>query len=92
MGGFVNFRCNYCKYEERDIGVGHGKSEFPFLALFRCDHCKSIGSTWVYRDRIPMCSICYHEEVRIVGPQTRTVNCPRCGEPATLTPGEREWE
>ena len=92
MGIVVDFKCGFCKYEETNIGVGRGKNEFPFLVLFRCDNCKSIGSTWVYDKKIPLCSICYHDEIIILPDDTRRLNCPKCGEPAVITPRDETWE
>lgn len=92
MGWFVDFRCGHCKYEEPDIGVGRGRNAFPFLALIRCDNCKTIGSTWIYENRLPMCSRCYHDAVTILPDDTTRVNCPKCGEPASLTRKEGTWE
>lgn len=92
MGFFVDFKCDFCKYEERAIAVGHGKSPIPFLALFRCDHCRSVGSTWVQERRIPHCSLCYHDAVTILPDDTRRLNCPKCGDPARITVGEGSWE
>jgi hypothetical protein len=48
MGFFVSFKCASCKYVEASIGVGHGRNPTPYLALFRCDRCKSIDGTWVH--------------------------------------------
>lgn len=92
MGWFVDFRCRHCRYEELDIGVGRGRNEFPFLVLFRCDNCKTVGSTWVYENRLPICSHCYHDAVMVLPDDTVCVNCPKCGEPATLTRQEGTWE
>lgn len=92
MGGFVDFRCSFCKYEENDIGIGHGKKAFPFLALYRCDNCQTIGSTWVYPDKLPHCSQCYHDAVTILPEDTRRVMCPKCGEPAKIAPKEGSWD
>ncbi len=92
MGFFVDFRCQNCRYEERDIGVGRGKSEFPFLALFRCDNCKTIGSTWINEHQLPLCAHCYHDAVVILPDDTTRVNCPKCGEPALITRKEGAWQ
>lgn len=48
VGSFVAFRCKFCQYEEPGIGVGRGKAAFPFLALYRCNHCHTIASTWIH--------------------------------------------
>ncbi len=92
MGGFVDFKCRFCRYEVTGIGVGRGRDEFPFLALYRCDHCQSVGSTWIHEQRIPHCSLCYHDAVTILPDDTRRVNCPKCGEPASVSPGPGSWE
>jgi len=55
MGGYVDFRCKHCRYEETDMGVGQGINPSPRLALFRCIKCKSTGSTWVKENEIPRC-------------------------------------
>ena len=92
MGSFVAFKCKFCQYEEPGIGVGRGKAEFPFLALFHCHHCHSLGSTWVYENKIPRCSQCYDDALTILPDDTRRVNCPKCGEPGVITPKEGSWE
>jgi len=92
MGGFVDFECKFCHYAERGIAVGHGKAPSPFLALYRCDHCKTVGSTWFHEDKIPRCAGCYHDVITILPQDARRVTCPKCGEPALLTPREGSWE
>ena len=92
MGGFVKFACGSCGYEEPEIPIGHGRQEMPYLALFRCDGCKTIGSTWVHADKVPRCANCYHDAVTLVPDGARRVNCPKCGEPARITPREGSWE
>ena len=92
MGGFVSFKCALCRYEEPEIGVGRGHAEFPFLALYRCDNCKTIGSTWVEQNRLPRCAGCYHDAITILPDNTRRVNCPKCGEPARITPRDGDWQ
>lgn len=47
MGGYVDYRCKGCRTEESPIPVGRGRNAFPYLALFRCLSCKTVGSTWV---------------------------------------------
>ncbi len=92
MGWYVDFRCPYCNYEETGIGVGRGRRSFPYLALFCCDNCKSVGSTWVQQDQPPRCGVCYHEQVTLLKEDVRRISCPKCGEPATFSRGEGEWE
>lgn len=92
MGGFVKFYCGSCRYEENAIAIGHGRNETPYLAPFRCDHCKTLGSTWIHANKIPNCAHCYHDEVTILPEDTQRTNCPKCGEPARITPGEERWE
>jgi len=48
MGHFVAFNCDFCHYREPEPAVGRGRDEFPLLKLFRCNHCKTIGSTWIF--------------------------------------------
>lgn len=92
MGGFVDFKCRSCKYEETDIGAGRGRQAFPYLALFRCDNCKSVGSTWIHENRIPRCGACYSDGVTLLPDDVRVINCPKCGEPASFSPGKGSWE
>lgn len=92
MGFFVDFKCDSCKYEEESIGVGHGKNPTPHLALYRCNQCKSIGSTWVSDGGIARCSLCYDEAVTILPDDTRRVDCPKCGKPARIAVREGSWE
>lgn len=91
MGGFVRFRCDYCHYEEPELGVGRGRYEFPFLSLFHCDHCHSVGSTWIFQDRLPRCSLCYHDAVTLLPEDVSRLTCPKCGEPAGFERSEGEW-
>lgn len=91
MGWFVDFRCPYCRYEEAGIGVGHGKSEFPYLALFCCDNCKSVGSTWIRESESPRCGACYQENVRLLADDVHSIDCPKCGEPAFFARREGQW-
>ena len=83
MGWFVDFKCKFCNYEENNIGIGHGEMEYPFLTLFRCDNCKTVGSTWIYEDKIPLCSHCYHAAISILSDGTTKLNCPRCAATGT---------
>jgi hypothetical protein len=92
MGGFVDFRCRYCEYEELEIPLGHGRQPVPFLALFSCDSCKSVGSTWVQPGRDPVCSHCYHDKVTMFEDAPQTLDCPKCGEQGKLAPAEGSWE
>ncbi len=92
MGGFVDFRCRYCNYEETDIGVGRGRQVFPYLALFCCDNCKSVGSTWIHENKTPRCGACYSDGVTLLPDDIRSIKCPKCGEPATFTHKEGSWE
>ncbi len=92
MGGFVEFKCRYCNYEETDIGVGRGQQAFPYLALFCCDNCKSVGSTWVHENRTPRCGACYHEGVMLLPDNVQHIDCPKCGQPATFSHKEGGWQ
>lgn len=92
MGHFVDFHCSFCKYEETNLGVGRGRVEFPFLKLYRCDNCKTIGSTWIYENRLPRCAGCYHDAIMLLDDDAQRVNCPKCGEPARLKPRDGEWQ
>lgn len=92
MGSFVDFKCKFCKYEETNIGIGRGKTGFPFLALYRCNHCHTIGSTWVHENRIPRCSHCYDDALTMLPDDTRRTNCPKCGESGVIVPREGSWE
>ncbi|MCR4346952.1 MAG: hypothetical protein NUV55_07095 [Sulfuricaulis sp.] len=92
VGSFVAFKCKFCQYEEPGISVGRGKAEMPFLALYRCNHCLTIGSTWVHEGKIPRCANCYDDAIVVMPDDTRRVNCPKCGEPAVITPKEGSWE
>ena len=92
MGGFVRFQCKFCQYEESNIGVGRGQAEFPFLVLYRCNHCHTIGSTWAQENKIPRCSNCYDDAIVILPDDSRRVDCPKCGESALIAPAEGSWE
>jgi len=92
MGGYVDFRCKHCRYEETDIGVGKGKNPSLRLSLFRCIKCKSTGSTWVKENEVPRCGACYEEGVPLLPDDTTHIDCPRCGKPAQFVPKEGSWE
>jgi hypothetical protein len=92
VGGFVNFHCKQCRYEVTEIGVGKGKHPFPFLALYRCPKCKTVGSTWVNESETPRCGVCYEEGVTLLQDNTTHIDCPRCGKPAQFMPQEGVWE
>jgi hypothetical protein len=92
VGSYVGFKCRFCQYEETSIGVGHGKNVFPFLGLYRCNHCHTIGSTWIYENKIPRCSQCYDDALIMLPDDTRHVNCPKCGEPGVITSQPGSWE
>lgn len=92
MGSFVDFKCVSCGYELESIGFGHGKKETPFLKLYTCDACKSIGSTWIDRDNDTRCSVCYEKDLTLLDDASRLVNCPKCGQTATLIPKSETWE
>ena len=72
--------------------MGHGKAEFPFLVLYSCRHCHTLGSTWIYPDKIARCRQCYDDALTMLPDDTRRVNCPQCGEPGVMTPKEGSWE
>lgn len=63
MDGFVRFDCLKYGYSEERIGFGHGKQADPYLQLYRCDSCKTIGSNWVQQGRKPVCGGCYNENI-----------------------------
>ena len=90
MGHFAGFNCSFCHYSEPELGVGGGRAEFPLLKLFRCDSYKPIGSAWIYPDKLPHCSHCYHGAVTILDDDASSVSCPRCGEPG-ITRKECGW-
>lgn len=91
MGRFARFYCPHCRYEEADLGYGAGREPFPFLVLFRCDNCHSIGSTWVYENKTPRCSLCYHDELSVFVEPPARVGCPKCGEPSGFETLDGEW-
>ena len=92
MGGFVDYRCKHCGYEETDIGVGRGRTPFPYLALYRCTKCKTVGGIWIQENEPPRCGACYEVGVTILPDDARRVECPRCGRPAQFTSKEGSWE
>ncbi len=85
MGHFADFRCRGCRYEEVDLGVGHGRKPTPVLKLFRCDHCHSVGSTWVQEGRVTRCSFCYHDEPVLLADDVTALACPKCQAPGVVT-------
>jgi hypothetical protein len=92
MGAFVSYHCRHCRYEEPKIGVGRGRHPFPYLALYRCARCKTVGSTWVHEGQPPRCGVCYEEGVTLLADDTRRIDCPKCGNPASFRPVAGSWE
>ncbi len=52
----------------------------PYLRLFSCDNCHSVGSTWVDDATTPRCSLCYHDGIQLLADDAETSVCPKCGE------------
>jgi predicted RNA-binding Zn-ribbon protein involved in translation (DUF1610 family) len=92
MGGFVDYHCPHCHYQESDIAVGTGRNPAPRLALFRCAKCKTVGSTWVGENAAPRCANCYEEGVGLLPDDATRIDCPRCGRSAAFTRKEGRWE
>lgn len=92
MGGFVDYRCQHCRTEFDDIPVGKGRQPSPYLALFRCTRCKTVGSTWVESNRAPRCGTCYEEGVELLPDDTADIVCPKCGNVARIMPKSGSWE
>ncbi len=92
MGGFVSFHCAHCGYVEDKIAHGHGRKTSPYLVLYRCDHCKTVGSTWTEGEKPPHCSGCYDENITLLKPVTGLVTCPRCEAAATLRVLDETWD
>jgi hypothetical protein len=92
MGGFVDYHCRHCRTEQTEIPVGRGRTASPYLKLFRCTRCKTVGSTWVEDDRPPRCGTCYEEGVELLPDDVTRIDCPRCGQPARFTPRAGGWE
>lgn len=84
MGHKADFRCFGCRYEENDLAVGRGRRPGPYLRLFRCDNCHSIGSTWIEEGKTPRCSFCYHDEVKLLPDDVTLVECPKCEQRGTI--------
>jgi predicted RNA-binding Zn-ribbon protein involved in translation (DUF1610 family) len=72
--------------------VGRGSRPGPALRLFRCGHCRSVGSTWTQPGESPYCSACYDEGVELLADDTTEIACPKCEEVASFCPLEGEWE
>lgn len=93
MGHKAGFRCFSCRYEESDLGVGHGRHPSPYLSLFCCDNCHSVGSAWVADGGVVRCSLCYAEEPTLLPETTQTLKCPKCGQSGVITHWRKEtWE
>ncbi len=93
MGHLVDFHCRYCRYEEKDVAVGHGRTAVPVLRLFSCPNCHSFGSCWVEEGQSPRCSFCYHDAVTLLADDTTMLACPKCGERAKVTQRSADtWE
>ena len=92
MGRYRRFQCDHCRYGEDVIPVGRGSRPGPVLRLFRCGHCRSVGSTWSQPGEAPYCSVCYDEDVELLADDTAEIACPKCEEVASFWPLEGEWE
>jgi predicted RNA-binding Zn-ribbon protein involved in translation (DUF1610 family) len=74
------------------IPVGRGRAASPYLALFRCTRCKTVGSTWIEPRRPPRCGTCYEAGVELLPDDATRIECPKCGNTARLTPKAGHWE
>lgn len=92
MGKFVRFVCHYCKYDSEDIAIGQGKKSDKQLQLFRCNHCRSVGSAWVGDDDKPICSFCYDKDIDLLAEDEQSVTCPKCAEAGLLTRVNKSWD
>ena len=93
MGHKADFHCFGCRYEEKDLAIGRGRRPSPYLSLFRCDHCHSIGSTWIEEAKKPRCSFCYHDAPTLLAEDVTVVDCPRCEQRGTIVHRRGEtWE
>lgn len=92
MGGFVKYSCLNCGYTEDRIGFGHGRATEPHLQLYRCDKCKTVGSTWVEGEQSPRCASCYDEDITPLEPKNTSFNCPKCDTLAVLVVLEDNWD
>lgn len=92
MGRFVKYSCLNCGYTEERIGFGRGKNPEPHLQLYRCDHCKTVGSTWVEGEQLPRCASCYDEQITLLEPKNASFNCPKCDTLAVLALLEDNWD
>ncbi len=91
MGGYVEFYCPFCRYHEPELAIGHGSQARQYLALFKCDHCKTIGSAWVSEEGRIRCGNCYDTEITLLPDETQLCVCPRCGEQGSLSKKQGEW-
>jgi ribosomal protein S27E len=92
MGSFVTYQCRHCRYEESGIGIGRGRNPFPYLALYRCARCKTVGSTWIHADRRPRCGVCDDEGVTLFADDATHIDCPKCEKPASFRPAPGSWQ
>ncbi len=92
MGGFAKFSCMNCGYTEERIGFGHGRKPEPHLQLYRCNMCKTVGSTWVEGDATPRCGGCYDEAITLLEPENSSFDCPKCNTLAALSLLDDTWE
>jgi DNA-directed RNA polymerase subunit RPC12/RpoP len=92
MGGFASYRCHKCGYEEERLPFGHGARPEPEYVLYRCNHCKSIGSNFTQPGRGLLCGGCYEDNMALLESVTGIVNCPRCDFPATLRVLDERWQ
>ena len=92
MGGFVDYRCFVCGYQQDSIAVGHGKNAMPYLTFTSCATCKTVGSTWIEEGSVPRCGVCYEKNPQLLANDTRLLPCPKCGQTGAFTPRSEIWE
>jgi hypothetical protein len=92
VGGFVSFHCHKCGYAEERLPFGHGARQEPDYVLYRCDHCKSIGSNFPQPGRGLLCGGCYEDRIVRLEPVTGIIPCPKCNFPSPLRLLDESWQ
>ncbi|GMR19754.1 MAG: hypothetical protein BMS9Abin36_0349 [Gammaproteobacteria bacterium] len=92
MGHFINFQCPYCGYSEEKVPLGQSRQTGKSLTLFKCEPCRSLGSAWIVKGDKPRCSVCYDENIVLLGDDVSQTDCPKCGETVIIRKLDELWE
>jgi predicted RNA-binding Zn-ribbon protein involved in translation (DUF1610 family) len=92
MGEYLQFHCPFCQYRDDAVGIGRGRKTPAELQLYKCTHCKTLGSTWVEEGKPARCVLCYDTDIELMSADTAFTECPKCGETLLISKKEGSWE